>query len=109
MATSSADYGRRGKQEAGDARGVVNENLDAVESSVDRAIDSAKDVVHDFRGKAQDVTDAMLARINQSWERQQPRIKAYMDAHPWVVVGGLVLLAYLISEKQRTKETRRYF
>ena len=108
MATYSADYGRRGKQEADDARGVVNQNLDAMESGVDRAIDNAKDVVRDLRGKAQDVTNAMLDRVNQSWDRQQPRIKAYMDAHPCVVVGGLVLLAYLISENQRTNETVGY-
>jgi CHASE3 domain sensor protein len=101
MAIYSSDYGRREKQGGEDARAVVKQNLNAVESGVDLAIDSAKDVVHDLRDKAQDITEAMLDRVSQSWERQQPRIKAYMDAHPWVVVVGLILLAYLFSGSQQ--------
>ncbi|MDF2459254.1 MAG: hypothetical protein K0S79_1670 [Nitrospira sp.] len=86
-----------------DARGVVSENLDSVESGVDVAIDSAKDAVHEFRDKAEEVADAVLGRVNKSWERQRPRIEAYMTSHPWIVFGGLILLAYLFSAKERTR------
>lgn len=86
-----------------DARGVVSENLDSVESGVDVAIDSAKDAVHEFRDKAEEVADAVLERVNKSWERQRPRIEAYMTSHPWIVFGGLILLAYLFSAKERTR------
>ena len=86
-----------------DARGVVSQNLDSVESGVDEAIDSAKEAVHEFRGKAEEVADAVLDRVNRSWERHRPRIEAYMTSHPWIVFGGLILLAYLFSAKERTR------
>ena len=86
-----------------DARGVVSQNLDSVESGVDEAIDSAKEAVHEFRGKAEEVADAVLDRVNRSWERQRPRFEAYMTSHPWIVFGGLILLAYLFSAKERTR------
>jgi hypothetical protein len=86
-----------------DARGVVSQNLDSVESGVDEAIDSAKETVHEFRGKAEEVADAVLDRVNRSWERQRPRIEGYMTSHPWIVFGGLILLAYLFSAKERTR------
>ena len=86
-----------------DARGVVSQNLDSVESGVDEAIDSAKEAVHEFRGKAEEVADAVLDRVNKSWERQRLRIEAYMTSHPWIVFGGLILLAYLFSAKERTR------
>ena len=84
------------------------QNLDAVETGIDSAIDGAKQVVHEFRGKAQEIADAMLDRVNRSWEEQRPRMEAYMNAHPWLVLGGLVLLAYLFSGNQRTGQSANY-
>ena len=108
MANISTDVGGPRKSGAEGAHGVVDHNLDAVESGVDTAIDGAKGVVHEFRGKVQDLADGLLDRVNQSWEEQRPRVEAYMNAHPWVVFGGLILLAYLFSGNQRPKETMRY-
>jgi CHASE3 domain sensor protein len=105
MASASMNYGSRSGERAEDARGVVNQNLDAVESGVDTAIDGAKDAVHEFRGKAQDMADAILDRVNRSWQQQRPRIEAYMNAHPWVVFGGLILLAYVFSANQRSQQS----
>jgi hypothetical protein len=105
MNTEATNYGGRSERGGGSVRGVVGHNLDAVESGVDTAIDGAKDVVHEFRGKAQEFADAMLDRVNRSWQQQLPRIEAYMDAHPWVVFGGLVLLAYVFSGHQRDQQT----
>jgi hypothetical protein len=103
MPNDSTNSGGRHEQ-GGASRGVVSQNLDAVESGVDTAIDGAKDVVHEFRGKVQDVADTMLDRVNKSWQEQRPRVEAYMNAHPWVVFGGLILLAYLFSGNQRNPE-----
>lgn len=105
MASSSMNFSGRSEQGAESARGVVNQNLDAVESGVDTAIDGAKDVVHEFRGKAQDLADSMLDRVNRSWQQQRPRVEAYMNAHPWVVFGGLILLAYIFSANQRSQQS----
>jgi CHASE3 domain sensor protein len=108
MANYSTDVGGSSKSGAEAAHGVVDHNLEAVESGVDTAIDGAKGIVHEFRGKVQDLADELLDRVNQSWEEQRPRVEAYMNAHPWVVFGGLILLAYLVSGNQRPKETMRY-
>ena len=103
------DRGGGGSEQGhGQARAVVRQNLDVVESGVDTAIDGAKQVVHELRGKAQEVTDAMLDRVNRSWQDQRPRIEAYMDAHPWVVFAGLVLLAYVFSGNQRRQQEIDY-
>jgi hypothetical protein len=108
MANSSANFGGSREQGAGSAHGVVSHNLDAVESGVDNAIDGAKEVVHEFRGKAQGLADSVLDRVNMSWQQQRPRIESYMNAHPWVVFGGLILLAYLFSSNQRTHQSANY-
>jgi hypothetical protein len=106
MADYPSNYGQ-GHQRAG-TRGVVNANLDVLETGADTAIDGAKQIVHEFRARAQEIADAMLDRVNQSWEEQRPRMEAYMNAHPWLVLGGLVLLAYLLSENQRTGQSPDY-
>lgn len=103
MANYSTGEGLSAEAGAEGARGVVTENLDAVESGVDTAIDSAKGAVHEFRGKVQELADAMLDRVNDSWEQQRPRVEAYMHAHPWVVFGGLILLAYFLSGNQQNQ------
>ena len=79
----------------------MRQNLDAIESGIDAAIDGVKQVVHDFREQAQEVMVAILDRMYQSWKEQRPRIDAYMDAHPWVVFGGVVFLAYLFRESTK--------
>ena len=40
----------------------MRQNLDAIESGIDAAIDGVKQVVHDFREQAQEVMDAILDR-----------------------------------------------
>jgi hypothetical protein len=108
MANYETSRSRSSEEGTGSARGVVSENLSAVESGVDTAIDGAKDVVHEFRGKAQELADTLLDRVNRSWQQQRPRIEAYMNAHPWIVFGGLILLAYLFSGNQRADRSVNY-
>jgi ElaB/YqjD/DUF883 family membrane-anchored ribosome-binding protein len=67
-----------------------------VESGVDSAIESTKQVVRELRGKAQEVADAWVDRQNQSWEEQRPRIERYMDAHPWIVLEGAAVVGLFI-------------
>ena len=106
MANYLASYGR--EYGTKDAREVVSQHLDAVESGVDNAIDGSKQVVHDLRCKAQEAADTLLDRVNRSWEKQRPRIEAYMEAHPWVVLGGVILLAYVFSADQRSDQRAAY-
>jgi hypothetical protein len=52
-----------------DARGVISQNQGTVESGADVAIDSAKEVVHELRGKAQEVADETLSQVKNSWDQ----------------------------------------
>jgi hypothetical protein len=89
-----------------DARGVISQNLDTVESGVDIAIDTAKEAVHEFRGKAQDIAGETVSQMQRTWDKKRPRIERYMDAHPWLVFGALLLLAYIFSGEQKRRHDR---
>ena len=105
----TSDIANYGEEHGGKGvRAVVRQNLDAIESGIDAVIDGVKQVVHDFREQAQEVMDAILDRMYQSWKEQRPRIDAYMAAHPWVVFGGMVLLAYVFSGNRRMNDTVHY-
>jgi ElaB/YqjD/DUF883 family membrane-anchored ribosome-binding protein len=90
-------------QLVGTAKDVMNQNLDRVESGVDTAIDSTKEAVHELRNEAEEVVDRTLNRVKGAWEGRRPSVEQYMDSHPWVVIGGLLLLAYLFSRAQRMR------
>jgi hypothetical protein len=85
------------------ARGVISQNLDTVESGVDIAIDTAKDAVHELRDTAQEVAGKTIGDMQRTWDKKRPRIERYMETHPWVVFGALLFLAYLFSG-ERTRE-----
>lgn len=89
----------------GISKGIGSQYFDPVEAGVDTAIDSTEDVVHELRGNAEKIVDhtmnRILDRLMSSWERQRPRIEEYMASHPWMVLGGLLLLGYLFAGSQR--------
>ena len=60
----TSDIVNYGEEHGGEgARAVMRQNLDAIESGIDAAIDGVKQVAHDFREQAQEVMDAMLDRM----------------------------------------------
>ena len=101
-----ADY--RGKI-VRNAQGVISQNLDTVESGVDIAIETAKEAVHELRGKAQDVASETVRSMQRTWDKKRPRIETYMESHPWMVFGALLLLAYVFSaeRKEESLKSRR--
>jgi hypothetical protein len=86
----------------GAAQGVVTHNLDSMESKVDTAI---KDAVHEVRSEAEQVVDHTLNRFKGTWEQQRPKIEEFMALHPWMVLGGLVLLGYFFAGSRRTRQS----
>ena len=82
------------------AHGVISQNLDTVESGVDIAVETAKEAVHELRGKAQELAGDTVKSVQRTWNKKRPRIERYMEAHPWIVLGGLFLLAYIFSAEQ---------
>ena len=92
-----ADYLRTEHEIEGTAEGIVSQNLDTVESEIDR-------VVHELRGKAEEVADQIVTRAKKSWDQKRPQIEAYMESHPWIVFGALLVVAYLFSETRPIRQ-----
>jgi hypothetical protein len=92
---------RKEEDIVGAAQGLVTQNLEAVEVGVDTAIE---DVVHEVRHEAQEAVDYALNRVKGTWEQQRPKIEEYMASHPWIVLGGLLLIGYLFSGAQRYRQ-----
>lgn len=87
---------------------VMSRNFDTVRTEVDTAIDSSQDFAHEMRSNAEKVLNhtmsRLLDRLMDSWEQQRPRVEGYMASHPWMVLGGLLLLGYLFSGSQRWRQ-----
>ena len=84
-------------------QGLVSENLDRVEAQLDSTVDTAKEAVHELRTEAQQVADKTLTRVKGLLERMQDKIDAQMDEHPWLVLGTLLVVAYVFSRSQRSR------
>jgi hypothetical protein len=83
---------------AGSAHAVVGKTLDALESELDTATEST---IHELRSQTQEMADQALNRLTQYVEERISQIEPYMASHPWVVLGGLLLLGYLFSQDSR--------
>ena len=81
----------------GTAQQLVNEELDTVGGGVDNAIDSTKDAVHELRNEAEDIIDRAFGRFKELWDSQQPKVEKFIASHPWLVLGGFLLVGYLIA------------
>ena len=91
----------------GTAQQLVNGELDTVEGGVDNAIDSTKDAVHELRNEADDIIDRAFGRFKELWQDQQPKVEKYIASHPWLVLGGFLLVGYLIAGA-RERSSRTY-
>jgi hypothetical protein len=88
---------RMGEKIAASAQQLVDQELDAVEGGVDNAIASTKDAVGELRNEAEDIIDRAFGRFKELWEAQQPQVEKYIASHPWLVLGGFLLVGYLIA------------
>lgn len=89
---------------AGAAKTVANESLNTVEATMDSAIDSTKEAVHELRNEAMEAVnktvDRTVGRVNETFEQQRPRVEQYIASHPWIMLGGLLVLAYLFTGRR---------
>jgi hypothetical protein len=90
---------------AGTAQQLVNGELDTVEGGVDNAIDSTKDAVHELRNEAEDIIDRAFGRFKELWQDQQPKVEKYIASHPWLVLGGFLLVGYFIAGARQRNST----
>ena len=84
-------------------RDLVGQNLDKVEAQIDSTVDSAKEAAHELRGEAQEAADRTLTRLKGAWDRMQEKVEAQMALHPWVVLGSVLVVGYLLSRSQRSR------
>jgi ElaB/YqjD/DUF883 family membrane-anchored ribosome-binding protein len=84
-------------------QGLVSQNLDTVEAKIDSTVDSAKDAVHELRSEAQEIADRTLTRFNGFWGRMQEKADAQMAQHPWIILGTLLFVGYLLSRSQQSR------
>ncbi|HKT34669.1 MAG TPA: hypothetical protein VJR03_07540 [Nitrospira sp.] len=90
---------------AGTARQVASQQLDTLEEQADGAVDSTKETIHEFRNEAEDFIDQALRRLQQVWNQQQPKLEHYMATHPWLVLGGFLLVGYLIAGSRTSRKS----
>ena len=95
---------RIGDKIAGSAQQVVDQELDAVEGGVN-AIASTKDAVHELRNEAEDIIDRAFGRFKELWQDQQPKVEKYIASHPWLVLGGFLLVGYFIAGARQRNST----
>lgn len=89
------------------AQALVNQNLDKVEAQIDSTVDSAKETVHELRSEAQEAADRTLIRFKGFWERALEKLDAQMAVHPWVVLGSLLVVGYLLARSQPPRLRRQ--
>ncbi|HKN88582.1 MAG TPA: hypothetical protein VJV04_17085 [Nitrospiraceae bacterium] len=87
------------------AQDLVSQNLDKVEAQIDSTVDNAKNVVHELRSEAQEVADRTLIRFKGFWGRMQEKAEAQMAERPWVVLGTLLVVGYLLT-RSRSRPNR---
>lgn len=100
------DNDRTSDKLAGAAKTVADEGMNTVETAVNTAIDSTKDAVHELRNDAMEAVnqtvDQTVGSVKETLEQQRPRFEQYIAAHPWIMLGGLVILWYLLSGRRET-------
>ena len=81
----------------------MNQKLDTVEDGMDNAIDSTKDAVHELRNEAEDIVDRAFGHFTELWQDQQAKVEKFMASHPWLLLGGFLLVGYLIAGPRERK------
>jgi ElaB/YqjD/DUF883 family membrane-anchored ribosome-binding protein len=80
---------------------LIDQSLNKVEAQIDSTVDSAKEAVHEMRSEAQKAADRTLDRFSGFWQRTQQKLDTQMELHPWVVLGALLVVGYLLHRSQR--------
>lgn len=98
------DNDRTADKLAGAAKTAADEGLNTVEAAVNTAIDSTKDAVHELRSEAAEaVTQTVgrtIGRVKDSLDQRRPQFEQYIASHPWIMLGGLLIIGYLLTGKQ---------
>jgi hypothetical protein len=84
-------------------REIIDQNLNKVETEIDSTVESAKGSVHAIRTEAEMAAERALNRLRGSWDRTQQKLEAQMAQHPWMVLGGVLLVGFLLSRSQQPR------
>jgi ElaB/YqjD/DUF883 family membrane-anchored ribosome-binding protein len=101
------DNDRNSNKLAAAAKTVANEGLNTVEAAVGTAIDSTKESVHELRNDAMEAVNKTVGqtvdRVKETFDQQRPRVEQYIASHPWLMLGGLLALAYLFTGRRHAQ------
>ena len=89
------------------AKTVADESLNTVEAAVNTAIDGTKEAVHELRSDAVEAVNQTvgrtIGRLKDSLDQRRPQFEQYIASHPWIVLGGLLIVGYLLTGKRGSK------
>jgi ElaB/YqjD/DUF883 family membrane-anchored ribosome-binding protein len=91
----------RGDEVRTSVQEAIDQDLDQVEARIDSTIERAKGSVHDIRTQLEEAAGRTLERLMESWDEARRRLEAKMAQHPWMVLGVLLFVGYLLSEERR--------
>src|SRR5689334_5512058 len=101
------DNDRTSEKVAEAAKTVADESLNTVETAVNTAIDSTKGAVHELRSDAVEAVNQTvgrtIGRVKDSLDQRRPQFEQYIASHPWIVLGGLLIVGYLLTGKRSFK------
>jgi ElaB/YqjD/DUF883 family membrane-anchored ribosome-binding protein len=90
----------------GAAKEVADDGLHTVKDAVNTAIESTHDIVQELQsGTMKAVNETVgrtIDRVTETLDEQRPRFEQYIASHPWIMLGGLVIIWYLLTGKRQS-------
>ena len=87
-----------------ETRGSVGQKLDELEAQAQGTVaEEAKVAVHEIRNQAQRAADQLVNQVGGFWGQAQRALEVQARQHPWLVVGSLLLIWYLVARKQDSR------
>jgi ElaB/YqjD/DUF883 family membrane-anchored ribosome-binding protein len=77
--------------------GMVEKNLDEVESQLDSTVDRAKGAVHELRNETQEAAAQAAVQLKGWLDRVQGSIQAQLASRPWIVIVVVLAIGFLFA------------
>lgn len=98
------DDARTSEKVADSAKAVADDGLHTMKEAVNTAMESTQGIVQELQSDAVEAVNQTVGRtidrVRESLDRQRPRVEHYISAHPWIVLGSLLLFWYLLPGKR---------
>jgi ElaB/YqjD/DUF883 family membrane-anchored ribosome-binding protein len=89
------------------AKDVADDGIHTVKGTMDTAINRTQDIVEELRDHTMEAVNQTVGRtidrVRESLDEQRPRFEQYIASHPWIMLGGVLVLWYLLSGNRRSR------